>query len=90
MVLPVLIGLGRTVIGTTTGRVVLLAVALFTAWQVDRAIQRQRGAAAVVEQSIETGREINDQNQKVRSAARRPGAADRLLRKYCRDCDGGM
>lgn len=51
----------------------------------DRSVE-QRGAAKVVEASKKEGAKANAINSKVRADARKPGAADRLLKSACRDC----
>lgn len=47
---------------------------------------RNQGKAEVVQESKAAGAEANAKNKEVRAAARKPGAADRLLKDSCRDC----
>lgn len=44
------------------------------------------GAAGVLANSVEAGKEANATNENVRAAAAKPGAADRVRKKYCSDC----
>lgn len=69
---------GRLVAGLAVGLVVL---------SVNNAVQRSKGATAVVAASKEKGKAANAKNEKVRAAARQPGAAERLRQSACRDCD---
>lgn len=48
--------------------------------------QRQRGAEKVFAQSKQEGKKINAKNSEVFSRAGKPGAADRVLKRFCRDC----
>ena len=86
MIISIIKGVGWSVLSTTTGRMVLGVTALFIAWQIDRAWQRNVGAARVVEKSVEAGNKINETNKQVRRAAQKPGAFKRLLGDSCRDC----
>lgn len=75
--------------GTLWVRVSLIAAALaglvaLRAWDVST--QQARGATVVVEASKKAGAEANVKSEKVRAAARQPGAFTRLRRDSCRDC----
>jgi hypothetical protein len=48
--------------------------------------QRQRGAEKVFTQSKQEGKKINAKNAQVFDRADKPGAADRVLKRFCRDC----
>lgn len=48
---------------------------------------RKEGAANVVAEAKEKGKANAEQSRKAHQKAREPGAADRLLRDSCRDCD---
>jgi hypothetical protein len=74
------------VVGNFWGRVVTAVLVGFVALGVNNAVQRHKGAAAVVEASKEKAKVANAKNEIVRRKAREPGAADRLLRSDCRDC----
>ena len=74
------------IIGSWVGRVVAGVVVGFVAVQVKKAVQRSKGAAIVVAESKEKAKVANAKNEKVRDNARRPGAAERLLKNDCRDC----
>lgn len=45
-----------------------------------------RGAEKVIAQSRDEGNKINAKNSEVRERAARPGAPERVLRRFCRDC----
>lgn len=45
-----------------------------------------RGAEKVVTQSRDLGNKINAKNSEVRERATAPGAPDRVLKRFCRDC----
>ena len=49
--------------------------------------QRMKGEARVVERSKEQGKANAKKADKAHERARAPGAADRLLRDACRDCN---
>ena len=48
--------------------------------------QQRVGARKVLEKSRTEAKRRNAKSAKIRKEARKPGAADRLLRDYCRDC----
>lgn len=75
-----------TFLGTTIGRFVIVSVGVLAflgafAWK-----QQNIGAQKVIARSVEAGKRNNEKVQKVREAARKPGAFDRLQRDACRDC----
>ena len=74
------------IIGSWVGRVVAGVLVGFVALQVNNAVQRSKGAATVVAESKEKAKDANAKSEKARADARKPGAADRLLRDACRDC----
>ena len=76
----------KWVIGSMLGRIVAGALVGLVALSINNAVQRSKGAAAVVTGSIEKAKAANERNAKVREKAKQPGAADRLLRDSCRDC----
>ncbi len=74
------------IVKTFIGRVVAaIAVGGVLLWW-NNSVQRQKGADAVITGSIERGKAANATNEKVRARARQPGAAQRVLENYCRDC----
>lgn len=73
-------------VNSMAGRLILGGLTLYGAWKINNYYQQKKGAAMAVERSIKHGEEINRENAKVRREARKPGAAERLLRDYCRDC----
>lgn len=87
MIFSVLGGLFSFLIGSRVGMIALGSLALFIAWKANNYYHQQKGKAIVIEESIEAGKEKNRVNAKIRKDAKRPGAAERLLRDYCRDCD---
>jgi len=64
----------------------VVALVGLRAWDISN--QRAKGAAVVVEASKQAGAEANAKSDKVRAAARAPGALDRLRkdRATCSDC----
>lgn len=63
-----------------------IVVALF-AWDRVRIWNAEsRGAEKVVARSRDEGNKINAKNAQVHDRAGQPGASERVLRKYCRDC----
>lgn len=76
----------KWIVGTMVGRVVAGLLVGLVALQINNAVQRGKGAALVYEASRQEGQAINARNEKVRAAARKPGAAERLLKTDCRDC----
>lgn len=63
----------------------ILLVGVVSCSMRDRKIEA-RGAEKVVAAAKKEGVKANAINSRVRSAARRPGAFDRLLKDACRDC----
>ena len=63
-----------------------LALGGLRAWDISN--QRAKGAAVVIDASKQAGAEANAKSEKVRRAAREPGAVDRLRkdRATCGDC----
>lgn len=47
----------------------------------------ERGKQIVVEESRKKAAAANERNAKIREKVKEPGAAERLLRHSCRDCD---
>ncbi len=74
------------IVGSMWGRLVAGALVGLVALGVNNAVQRSKGAAAVVEASREKAKVANAKNEKVRADARRPGAPERLRDTACRDC----
>lgn len=64
---------------------VLAALLGYEGWKYH---QRSIGATVVIEQSKEAGKIANEKAAKAHDAAARPGAAERLLKRACRDCKG--
>jgi hypothetical protein len=80
-------GLFQTfVVRSFVGRIVAALLVGFVALGINNAVQRQKGAAAVIEASKEKARIANAKNAVVRQKAKEPGAFERLLRDSCRDC----
>lgn len=87
MIFSVLGGVFKFLIGSRIGLTAITLLGLWIAWKANNYHHQKKGAAKVIEKSIEAGRKINRANAKVRKDAQRPGAAGRLLRDYCRDCN---
>lgn len=71
---------------TRTGMIALAVMAALGWRAYDVHHQRQIGASRAVEKIEKQTEKINDKAQKARTAARRPGAAQRVRERYCRDC----
>lgn len=66
---------------------VVVAGGLVTACMIRDGRIEDRGATKVVNAGKKVGAEANAKNEKVRAAASKPGASERLLATVCRDCD---
>jgi hypothetical protein len=66
----------------------LAALALFTGWlwRHDAKVEA-RAETKVIERSKEAGKVANAKAQKAHARAAEPGAAERVLKRFCRDCD---
>lgn len=73
-------GWGRAALGAG------LFAAIFAWWQVDRAQQRNLGAAHVRTEANEKANEIADKARAARDAVDDATALDRLRERFCRDC----
>ena len=68
------------------GAGLVIVVALF-AWDRARIWSAEtRGAEKVVAESRAKGEKINAKNDEVFERAGKPGAADRVRKRFCRDC----
>ena len=86
MILAILKGLFWTTVSSTVGRIGIAVLLTFGAWKANNYYQRSLGVKMAVEKSVKAGKVANAKNAKVRKKASKPGAADRLRRRYCRDC----
>jgi hypothetical protein len=77
MIAWLLTPLGRAAAGALAILVFLSAFALD---------QRSRGKADLLADSKQEGKKINAKNSQVFTRAAEPGAADRVLKRFCRDC----
>lgn len=68
---------GRIMAGVVVGLIALKSYGLY---------EQRVGARKVVEKSKIEGKKRNANAQRKHAEARKPGAADRLLRDSCRDC----
>jgi hypothetical protein len=66
------------------GLAVVLAVFAWDRVRISKA--ETRGAEKVITQSKNEGKKINEKNAQVFSSAERPGAAERVRQRFCRDC----
>ena len=48
--------------------------------------QQSRGKTKLLAESKQQGKKINEKNAQVFDRAARPGAPQRVLKNYCRDC----
>lgn len=83
--------IGTFVFDSKLGRIAAAAlgvVVLFSAWlwRHDTAVAH-RATTAIVERAKDEGKKAHAKATKAHDAARAPGAADRLLKSVCRDCD---
>lgn len=79
------------VFDTKLGKVIVAgvaAVALFTGWlwRHDAKIEA-RVETKIIERAKDAGVKANDEAEKVHTAAAKPGAAERLRKSSCRDCN---
>lgn len=77
----------KWIVGTMIGRILAGALVGLVALGINNHFQRQKGAEQVITGSIERGKAANERNAKIREKVKEPGAAERLLRHSCRDCD---
>jgi hypothetical protein len=68
------------------GRIVAAALVGLVALSINNSWQRHKGAERIITNSIERGKAANERNAKIREKVKAPGAAERVLRNYCRDC----
>lgn len=68
------------------GRIVAAALVGLVALSINNSWQRHKGAERIITNSIEWGKAANERNAKIREKVKAPGAAERVLRNYCRDC----
>lgn len=68
------------------GRIVAAALVGLVALSINNSWQRHKGAEQIITNSIEHGKAANERNAKIREKVKAPGAAERVLRNYCRDC----
>jgi len=73
-------GWGRAALGAG------LFAAIFAWWQVDRAQQRNLGAAHARQEINEAAGDLARKGEAARADAERPGALERLRHHSCRDC----
>jgi len=76
----------KWIIGSVIGRIIAGVAVGLVALGINNHLQRQRGAAEIITQSIKQGQAINRKNEQIRQKAKQPGAAERVLRDFCRDC----
>lgn len=76
--------LGARLVPIGAGLVIVVAL---IAWDRARIWKAEtRGAEKVVADSRAKGEKINAKNSEVRERAGRPGAPERVLKRFCRDC----
>ena len=73
-------------LATPLGRGAIVVSALVLALIVNNSHQRNKGAESVIAAAKEQGAKANAKNEAVRADAERPGAADRVRERFCRDC----
>ena len=65
----------------------LLVAGLFIAWLIPHDVKvAAKAEQTVVERAEDFGTKANAKNEKVRRDAAKPGAAERMRAKACRDC----
>lgn len=72
--------------GTWMGRILAGGTVLLVAWKANNYAVASATKAKIVRASKAEGKKRNERASKLREAARKPGAADRLLADHCRDC----
>ena len=73
-------------LSTRLGQGIVIVSALVLALLVNNHHQRAIGAEKVVVAAKEHGAKANEKSEAARAAAERPGAAERVLKSFCRDC----
>jgi Flp pilus assembly protein TadB len=68
------------------GRLVAAGAAILVFLSAFALDQRSRGRQQVITASKQEAQKINAKNAPVFDRAERPGAAQRVLERYCRDC----
>lgn len=63
----------------------VLAIGSLWLWRHDAKVAH-KAERAVIERSEDAGRKAEAKADRAHRAARRPGAAERVMRNYCRDC----
>lgn len=76
----------KWIIGSMLGRIVAGALVGLVALGVNNAWQRKKGAEQVITSSIEKAKAANERNARIREKTKAPGAPERVLRDFCRDC----
>jgi len=71
---------------STIGRIVAAALVGLVALSINNSWQRHKGAERIITNSIKHGKAANERNARIREKVKAPGAAERVLRNYCRDC----
>lgn len=81
-VMPILLGF----FATTLGRWAAISGMVLVAWFGFARHYENRGASRVVSQIETKAKVLNEKASDAYDAARKPGAADRLRKRYCLDC----
>ena len=82
--MPFLLFLGTLRARLAVGAALCLALVSWRAYDIHN--QRAIGAEKVVVAAKEHGAKANEKSEAARAAAERPGAAERVLKSFCRDC----
>ena len=75
------------VVATRFGRGCIIAVGCGLGWVAFASHYKHVGAANVITKTNESAKVLASNGRKARTPAERPGAADRLRKDSCRDCD---
>ena len=80
--MPILLGF----LATTVGRWVAICGMVLIAWLGFARHYENKGASSVVSQIETKAKVLNEKADKAYDDASKPGAADRLRKRYCLDC----
>jgi len=76
----------KYVVNSVIGRIMAGVLVGWLALSINNSWQRHKGAERIITHSIEYGKAANERNAKIREKVKAPGAAERVLRDFCRDC----
>lgn len=82
-----IVAIASAVWSTTLGKILAGVAAFLIAWKVNNYVVAQNTTKKIVRASKIEGKKRNARASEIRQKTRQPGAADRLRRDACRDCE---